>query len=81
MSTMKELRATLMGTLNDLRDRDNPMDVDRAKAVAQIAGVLVETAKVEVDYIKATGGKSDFIEPPQALPSGVLGITQHRIRG
>jgi hypothetical protein len=81
MSTMKELRATLMATLNDLRDREHPMDVDRAKAVAQIAGVLVETAKVEVDYIKATGGKSDFIEQPQALPAGVLGITQHRIRG
>lgn len=81
MSTMTELRAALMGTLADLRNRENPMDVDRAKAVAQVAGVLVETAKVEVDYIKATGGKSDFIEPLQALPSGVVGIRQHRIAG
>lgn len=81
MSTMTELRAALMGTLADLRNRENPMDVDRAKAVAQVAGVLVETAKVEVDYIKATGGKSDFIEPSQALPSGVVGIRQHRIAG
>lgn len=81
MSTMTELRAALMGTLADLRNRENPMEVDRAKAVAQVAGVLVETAKVEVDYIKATGGKSDFIEPPQALTSGVVGIRQHRIAG
>ena len=81
MSTMADLRATLMGTLNDLRDRENPMDVDRAKAVAQIAGVLVETAKVEVDYLKATGGNnSDFIEPKQELPPGIVGIRQHRIK-
>ena len=40
------------------------MDVDRARAIAQVAGVLVDTAKAEVDYIKATGaGTSDFMEP------------------
>ena len=82
MSTMAELRAALMGTLGDLRNREQPLDVDRAKAIAQVAGVLVETAKVEVDYLKATGGiKSDFIEPEQALPAGVLGIRQHRMKG
>ncbi len=81
MSSMTDLRAELMSTLKDLRNKENPMDVDRAKAVAQIASVLVETAKVEVDYIKATGGESDFIKPTQALPSGVVGIRQHRIAG
>lgn len=81
MSTMAELRTALMGTLNDLRDRENPMDVDRAKAVAQVAGVLVETAKVEVDYIKATGGSSQFIEQPDELPKGIVGIRQHRLAG
>jgi len=67
--------------LNDLRDRENPMDVDRAKAVAQVAGVLVETAKVEVDYIKATGGSSSFIEQQVELPKGIVGIRQHRLAG
>lgn len=82
MSTMAELRAALMGTLGDLRNREQPLDVDRAKAIAQVASVLVETAKVEVDYLKATGGiKSEFIEPEQALPPGVLGIRQHRLKG
>ena len=57
------------------------MDVDRAKAVAQVAGVLVETAKVEVDYIKATGGSSSFIEQPTELPKGIVGIRQHRLAG
>ena len=42
------LREHLMGTLASLRDRENPMEPDRARAVAQVAGVLVDTAKVEV---------------------------------
>lgn len=51
-----------MQTLASLRDRDNPMEPDRARAVAAVAGVLVDTARVEVDYIKATGqDQSDFL--------------------
>ena len=61
---ISELREHLMATLASLRDRDNPMEPDRARAVAQVASVLVDTAKVEVDYIKATGAdRSDFLEP------------------
>ena len=57
------LRAHLMDTLASLRDRENPMEPDRARAVAQVAGVLVDTARVEVDYIKATGQDvSNFID-------------------
>ena len=61
------LREHLMGTLASLRDRDNPMEPDRARAVAQVAGVLVDTARVEVDYIKATGQDvSNFIDGMKA---------------
>lgn len=73
---ISEMRQALMDTLRDLRDRDNPMDVDRAKAVAHVASVLVDSAKAEIDYIKATGAdRSDFIEPPVTyhqppLPNG-----------
>ena len=49
MSTITDMREHLMQTLAALRDRENPMDVDRARAVAQVAGVLVDSAKVEVD--------------------------------
>lgn len=63
---MNQVRQSLLETLADLRNRENPMDVDRARAIAQVAGVLVDTAKAEVDYIKATGaGTSDFMEPEQ----------------
>ncbi|MCS6499000.1 hypothetical protein NYD60_03125 [Burkholderia thailandensis] len=94
MSTITDMREHLMQTLAALRDRDNPMDVDRARAVAQVAGVLVDSAKVEVDYIKATGaaGESLFISPlnsdPERLLNGSKGEIEktptglvHRIRG
>jgi hypothetical protein len=62
---MDEVRAALMGTLNDLRDKANPMDIDRAKAVAQVATVLVDSARVENDYLKISGqDRSHFLEIP-----------------
>ncbi|MFM0495631.1 hypothetical protein [Paraburkholderia caledonica] len=74
MSTITDLREQLMQTLADLRNRENPMDVDRARAVAQVANVLVDTAKVEVDYIKATGAAGDslFISPLNSDPGRLL---------
>lgn len=94
MSTITDMREHLMSTLAALRDRDNPMDVDRARAVAQVAGVLVDSAKVEVDYIKATGASGDslFISPlnsnPDRLLNGHTGSIEktttgfvHRIKG
>lgn len=88
-----QMREHLMETLASLRDRSNPMEPDRARAVAQVASVLVDTAKVEIDYIKAVGAdRSDFLEMPAtapALPSVSDGpaahnpfpTTVHRLRG
>ena len=62
---INDLREHLMATLASLRDRNNPMEPDRARAVAQVASVLVDTARVEVDYIKATHAEhSDFLASP-----------------
>jgi hypothetical protein len=58
-----QVRQALLDTLADLRDRSNPMDIDRAKAVATVAGVLVDSARVENDYLKLTGqDRSAFLE-------------------
>lgn len=60
-----QVRHALLATLTDLRDRENPMDIERAKAVATVASVLVDTAKVENDYLKITGqDRSNFLEQP-----------------
>jgi hypothetical protein len=58
-----DLRSHLFATLADLRDPAKPMDIERAKAVAQVAGVIVESAKAENEFIKLTGSHgSGFIE-------------------
>ena len=93
MSThINDLREQLMNTLADLRNRSNPMEPDRARAIATVAGVLVDTARVEVDYIRATGQDTsnfiDSLKTPKAqaaitnAPTGKVdrrtpGVTRH----
>ena len=68
-----QVRQSLLDTLADLRNRDNPMDIDRAKAVATVASVLVDTARVENEYLKLTGqDRSAFLE---TVPDNILGIS------
>ena len=70
---MTQVRQALLDTLADLRDKVKPMDIDRAKAVANVASVLVDSARVENDYLKLTGqNQSQFLETP---PDELLGIT------
>lgn len=80
-----ELRGHLMAALAALRDRDTPMEPDRARAMAQVGSVLIDSAKVEIEYLKTTGqDRSDFLEtPPDAGPlqlgNGITSITRHRL--
>lgn len=92
---INELRQQLLDTLKDLRNRETPMEPDRARAIAQVAGVLVDTAKAEIDYLKVTGqSRAGFLEEPAqiatdssgaGLPTphphnGISSITRHRLR-
>ena len=51
-----DLRDHLFETLEALRDETNPMDLERAKTIAGVAQVLINSAKLEVDLVKAVGG-------------------------
>lgn len=53
--TIDDLRTHLFDTLAALKNKDNPMDLDRARAVAEVARVVVDSAKVEVEFLKTTG--------------------------
>jgi len=55
-NNIDDLRTHLFDTLKALKDKTNPMDLDRARAVADVARVIVDSAKVEVDFLKVTGG-------------------------
>jgi hypothetical protein len=64
-----DLRNLLFETMEKLMDDQDPMDLDRAKAVAEVGQVIINSAKVEVDFMKQTGRiESSFIQPDQAPP-------------
>lgn len=67
------LREALFDTLDRLRDKDNPMDIERAQAINETAQVLINTAKVEVDHARVTGAAgSRFLGAPDSkTPKGV----------
>lgn len=52
---IEDLRNHLFATIEGLLDEETPMELDRAKAVADVAQVIVNSAKIEVDFIKVTG--------------------------
>jgi hypothetical protein len=69
---MIDLRNHLFATLEALQDEDKPMDIERAKAIAEVGKVLVDSAKVEVMFIKAMDGEvksTGFIESEKELPN------------
>lgn len=74
-----DLRDALFATLDALRDKETPMDLDRAKCIAEVAQVVINTAKVECDYARATGGgsSSEFLDVAPKLP----GVKVHRLKG
>lgn len=81
MKNIDDLREVLFATLEDLRDKEKPMDIERAKAVSEIGQVIINSAKVEVDHMKVSGSAgSGFMDKPKELPQGITGITQHKIR-
>ena len=49
-----DLRNHLFAALEALRDDENPMDLDRARAIADVARVIVDSAKAEVQFLQVT---------------------------
>jgi hypothetical protein len=52
---IEDLRNHLFATLEALQDTDKPMDIERAKAISDVAQTIINSAKVEVDFAKVTG--------------------------
>jgi hypothetical protein len=70
---IEDLRNHLFATLEALQDEKKPMDIDRAKTVAEVAGQIIASAKVEVDMLRIVGGAGTGFIPNDgrkpALPS------------
>jgi hypothetical protein len=61
-----DLRNHLFETIEALKDPDNPMDIERAGAIKDVGQAIINSAKVEVDFLRATGE----VQPTGFLESG-----------
>jgi hypothetical protein len=50
-----------------LQDKEHPMDLDRAKTIADVAQVVINSAKVEVDFIEAVGSSGTGFIPKEKV--------------
>lgn len=74
-NTLGDLNTILFDTLRDLRE--GKIDIERAQAIRETAQTLINSAKVEVEYVKATDGSRGTTglidagrKPLEALPAG-----------
>jgi hypothetical protein len=65
-----DLRNHLFEVIEALKDAEKPMDLERAKAVADVAQVIINSAKVEVDFLRKANGElgTGFISEKPNLP-------------
>lgn len=56
-NTGVDLRNHLFAALEGLSDQEKPMDIERAKAICDVAQVVINLAKVETEYARATGAQ------------------------
>ncbi len=76
---ISDLRGELFGMLRTLRDPNQKVDIERFRLGNDVAQTIINSARVEVDYIRTLGPKAahgtDFIsadgsDEPPALPDG-----------
>lgn len=88
-NNINKVREHLFNTLEALSNKEDPMDLDRAKTISDVCQTIINSAKVEVDYLKVTGQSagSGFLESPKVietddddLPKGIAGRRQHRLK-
>lgn len=83
-NNIEALRAHLFDTLVALKDKDNPMDIERAKAISEVSQVIINTAKVEVQFAQATGSSTTaFLQGGEGeqLSPGITSVRIHKIQG
>ena len=73
---IEDLRDHLFAALEGLSDTENPLDIERAKAISDVSQTIINSAKVEIDFLKVVGGSrgTNFIphgseEKPEPMPA------------
>ncbi len=88
MKTMDDLRSVIFDTIDDVRK--GKIDAATAKAISELSQNVINSAKAEADYARATGQvvRSGLISteqaapPADALPAATTSVTRtHTDRG
>jgi hypothetical protein len=77
MNDINALRTALFDTLRGLQSKEDPLDIERAKAINDTAQTIINSAKVEVDFCRTTGQvfTSGFLASAQPALAGDLTVT------
>jgi len=84
MSDITTLRTTLFETLEKLKS--GGIEIDKARAINDVAQTIINTAKTEIDFLRVTGGKGTGFIPditltplagnkPSLVPPALPGLT------
>jgi len=77
MNDIQALRSHLFNTLTALQDKDDPMDIERAKAVCQVGTVIIDSAKAEIDFARVNGSvDTQFFQKLSHVPQLENQVTQ-----
>lgn len=67
---ISDLRDHLFETIEMLKDPEKPLELERARAICNVAQTIINAAKVEVDLVEALDGRAPgsrtFFELPEA---------------
>jgi len=67
---LTDLRNHLFSALEGLADKQDPLSIERAKAIAEVAHVIVDSARVEVDFMRTFNiEKGTGFMPEEERPS------------
>ena len=68
---INQLREIMFETLRSLKDNQQPLDVERAKAISNAAQVIINSVKVEIDYLRVSGGTGTHFIPNFPAPTSL----------
>lgn len=79
---LSDLRDHLFETLEALKDPDKPMEIARAKAIADVAQTIINSATVEVKAMSAiSADTSPFFDGKPALPQEEKKLSRGVVNG
>ena len=88
--TVDELRERLFAAIDAVKT--GAISCDQARQISDLAQVVVNSAKVEVEHLRLVdGARSKFLPAPDpdladrtpkaTWPPGITGVTRHRLEG